>query len=158
MEPSTVEQRQKSVRRALAGIALLPLLVACSPDETAPTSSLSQDDIAKAETLVRDIIADQDAAVTSASVIARSGRVLGGNTGHPCTSGRELKIKLIGDFPHISTTGHPVKAGSAPPDFTVRAMVIIADAESGRACLICVQTAENGEPKPLPRSTILSVS
>ena len=134
MEPSNVEQRQKSVgRRALAGIAFLPLLVACSPDESAPTSSVSPDDIAKAETLVRDVIADQDARVTSASVIARSGRVLGGNTGHPCTSGRELEIKLIGDFPHISTTGHPVKPGSAPPDFTVEAMVIIADADSGRA-------------------------
>ena len=72
-------------------------------------------------------------------------------------SGREPQIKLIGDFPHAVTTGHPVKPGSPTPDFTVRAMIITADAESGRACLIGVQTAENGEPKPLPGSTILSV-
>ena len=72
-------------------------------------------------------------------------------------SGRELQIKLIGDFPHAGTTGHPVTPGSPTPDFTVRAMIITADAEPGRACLIGVETAENGEPKPLPGSTNLSV-
>jgi hypothetical protein len=46
---------------------------------------------------------------------------------------------------------------SSPSAFTVRAMVITADAESGIACLISVQTAEKGEPKPLPGSTALFV-
>ena len=155
--------RQMPVRRPLAAVALLPLLAACSAAQSPHTtpegagSSLSQDEVAKAEAVARDVIADQGASVTSASVIARPGTVKDSNTGHPCTSGSELQIKLIGDFPHTVTTGHPVKPGSPPPDFTVRAMIIAADAESGRACLIGVQTAENGEPKPLPGSTILSV-
>ncbi len=38
-----------------------------------------------------------------------------------------------------------------------RAMIITADAESGRACPIRVQTAKNGEPIPTPGSTILSL-
>jgi len=158
-----MEHRQMSVMRPLAAVALLPLLAACSAAESphatpeSATSSLSQDEIAKAEAVARKVIADQGASVTNASVIAQRGRVTDSNTGHPCTSGRKLQIKLIGDFPHNVTTGHPVKPGSPLPDFTVRAMLITADAESGRACLIGVQTAENGEPKPLPGSTILSV-
>ena len=46
-----------------------------------------------------------------------------------------MKVKLIGSFPHTVTTGHPVKAGESMPDFTVRAMIITADARSGHACL-----------------------
>ena len=163
VEPSSMAHRLMSVRRPLVSVAVLGLLVACSaaesPDATpeAAASSLSQDEIAKAEAVAREVIADQGASVDSASVIARSGTVEDSNTSHPCTSGRELRIKLIGDFPRTVTTGHPVKPGSPPPDFTVRAMVITADAESGRACLIGVQTAENGEPKPVPGSTALSM-
>lgn len=96
--------------------------------------------------------------MSSASVIARPGKVKDSNTGHPCTSGRLLQIKLIGKFPHVVTTGHSVPPGSPAPDFTVRAMIVTADAESGLACLIGVQTAENGEPKPLAGGTRLSVS
>jgi hypothetical protein len=121
------------------------------------TSSLSQDDLAKAEAVARDVITSQGATVTSASVIARSGTVQESNTGHPCTSGRELQIKLIGDFPQTLTTGHPVKPGAPTPDFTVRAMTITADADSGHACLIGVQSAEQGEPEPVPGSTPLTL-
>jgi hypothetical protein len=155
--------RRMSVRSPLVTVVLLALLVACSsaknPDATPEeaSASLSQDEVAKAGAVAREVIADQGASVDSASVTARSGTVEDSNTGHPCTSGRELRIKLIGDFPHTVTTGHPVKPGKPQPDFTVRAMVITADAESGIACLIGVQTAENGEPKPVPGSTALSV-
>jgi len=103
------------------------------------------------------VIADQGASVSSASVIARTGKVRDSNTGHPCTSGRELQIKLIGNFPHTVTTGHPVPPGSPVPDFTVRAVIITADAVSGRACLIGVQTGESGEVGPLRHGTTLSI-
>ena len=155
--------RHMPMGRRLAALALLPLLAACSGAQTPkatlkdPGASLREDEVAKAEAVARDVLADQGASVTSASVVARPGTVKDSNTGQPCTSGRELQIKLIGDFPHAVTTGHPVTPGSPPPDFTVRAMIITADAESGRACLIGVETAENGEPKPLPGSTNLSV-
>lgn len=119
-----------SVSRLLAAVALLPLLAVSAPEGPAH----------------------------SASVIVRPRTVQNSNTGHPCTSGRELQITLIGDFPRSVTTGHPVPPGSPAPDFTVRTMTITADAVSGLACLIGVQTAESGEPRPSPGSTILSVN
>jgi hypothetical protein len=50
-------------------------------------------------------------------------------------------VKLIGTFPHIVTTGHPLAAGK-DEDFTVTALDITADAESGKVCLKSVQTGE----------------
>jgi hypothetical protein len=77
--------------------------------------------------------------------------------GHPCTSGRILKVKVIGEFPNVVVTGHPVSPGEPIPDFTVQAFVVTADARTGRACLIGVQTAENGTPKPLLGGTTVQV-
>ena len=140
-------RRLTLVKPIVAALAVLPLLAACSSAATPYATSesggpsLSPAEVAKAEAVARQVIADQRASGSSASVIARPGPVKDSNTGHPCTSGRELQIKLIGKFPHTVTTGHPVLPGNPAPDFTVRAMTIIADAESGRACLIGVQTA-----------------
>ena len=158
-----MSRRQSLVKPILAALMVLPLLAACSSIEmphAAPHSSgrsLSQDEVAKAEAVARQVTADQGASVSSASVIARTGKVRDSNTGHPCTSGRELQIKLIGNFPHTVTTGHPVPPGSPVPDFTVRAVIITADAVSGRACLIGVQTGESGEVRPLRHGTTLSI-
>lgn len=155
--------RRMVVNRLLATLVVPPLLAACSSvhatHSTAddPGASLSRDEVAKAVTIARGVIADQGATVTSASVVARPGSVKDSNTGHPCTSGRELQIRLIGKFPHTVTTGHPVEPGVPTPDFTVRAMNVTGDAESGLACLIGVQTDEKGRVKPLPGSTMLSV-
>ena len=157
-------RRLTDVKPILAALVALPLLVACSSAQTpqaAPNgggTSLSQDEIAKAEAVARQAIADQGASVSSATVIERPGKVNDSNTGHPCTSGRELQIQLIGRFPHTLTPGRPVPPGSPTPDFTVRGMIITADAESGLACLISVQTGENGGPKPLTGGTTLPVS
>ena len=163
VEPSSMAHRRMVVNRLLAALVLPPLLAACSSVHATHSTaddhgaSLSQDEVAKAETIARGVIADQGTTVTSASVVARPGTVKDSNTGHPCTSGRELRIRLIGKFPHTVTTGHPVEPGVPTPDFTVRAMNVTADAESGLACLIGVQTSENGKVKPLPGSTMLSV-
>ena len=149
VEPSSMVHRQMPVRRPLAAVALLPLLVACSAAQSRPNgapeyagSSLSKDEVAKAEAVARDVIADQGASVTSASAIARPGTVKDSNTGHPCTSGRELQIKLIGDFPHAVTTGHPAEKGEPPP-FPVRAMIIKA---GGRARAIGGTILSVGQP------------
>ena len=163
VEPSGMAHRRMVVNRLLATLVVPPLLAACSSvhatHSTAddPGASLSRDEVAKAVTIARGVIADQGATVTSASVVARPGSVKDSNTGHPCTSGRELQIRLIGKFPHTVTTGHPVEPGVPTPDFTVRAMNVTGDAESGLACLIGVQTDEKGRVKPLPGSTMLSV-
>lgn len=154
----------------LAALVFLPLLASCSLPETPHTTpeahatpkargtSLSPDEVTKAETIAHSVLADQGASVSRASVLERSGKVKDSNTGHPCTSGREFQIKLIGKFPYTVTTGHPVPPGSPTPDFTIRAVIITADAESGLACLIGVQTGEYGEVKPLPGATNLPVS
>lgn len=169
VEPSTMARRQTGVRRFLAVLLLLPLLAACSSDLPPRTSpelasprqdqrpSLSQDEAAKAVAVARQVIADQGASVSSTTALARSERIKASNTGHSCTSGRVLKIKLIGTFPHTGTTGHPVQAGDPAPDFTVRAMIVTVDAQTGHACLLGVQTAENGDVKPLPDGTTLQV-
>lgn len=151
------------VKTVLASLVLLSMLAGCSSDHTSDASpqgagtSLSQDEVAKAEAVARRVIEEQGASVSSASVIARPGKIRDSNAGHLCTSGHELQIKLIGNFPHTVTTGHPVPPGSPTPDFTVRAMNITVDAESGVECLIGVQTSENGEVKPLPDAAMLSV-
>jgi hypothetical protein len=152
------------MKASLAPVSiLLVALAACSSpsavDGTArgDGASLSQREIAEAEAVARRVAGEQDATVTSASVTARAGTVEDSNTGQPCTSGRELRILLIGDFPHIETTGHPVPPGSPTPDFTVRAMTITADAESGLACLIGLRTGEDGPVQPPVGATPLSV-
>ena len=157
-------RRPTYVKPILAALMALPLLAACfsaqAPHDASKSggTSLSQNEIAKAETVARQAIADQGASVSSATVIGRPGKVKDSNTGHPCTSGHELQIKLIATFPHTVTTGHAVAPGSPAPDFTVRAMIITADADSGLACLIGVQTGEHGVPKPLAGGTPLAVS
>lgn len=142
------------VMKPLLAALVLVLVAACGSDNTPQATSggggtsLSQDQVAKAQAVAREVAEDQGASVSSASVIARSGTVKDSNTGHPCTSGRELEILLIGEFPHTVTTGHAVAPGSPTPDFTVRAMNITADAETGRACLIGVQPERTAPSSP----------
>jgi len=159
--------------RLLCALMLSPLLAACSSAHTPGDSSaspiseatfsplvrgvLSHDEVDRAVAVARDEISDAGASVYSATAIAESGRVLESNTGKPCTSGRLLKVKLIGSFSRIVTTGHPVRLGEPTPDFTVRAVIVTADAQSGQPCLITVQTAEAGEPKPLADATALDL-
>lgn len=138
--------------------ALMEQPAATHPASTQlPADSMSADELAKASALARQEIASQKATIYSATVTASPGKMLDSNTGHPCTSGRLLHIKLIGSFPHTVTTGHPVTPGKPPPDFTVRAATITADAQTGLACLMGVQTRENGEPKPEPNATVLDI-
>jgi hypothetical protein len=76
------------------------------------------------------------------------------NLRYLCTSGWLLHAKLIGNFPGIVTTGVPVTPASttSPPAFTVHAVVLTADGETGRACLESVQI---GDVSPDPGSVIL---
>jgi hypothetical protein len=120
-------------------------------------TALSDSEVAEVLAVAQREIADQEATLSSVSAIAGSGRIEDSNIGHPCISGRLLQIKLIGKFPHIATTGHAVRAGDPQPDITVRAVIITADAETGHPCLIGVQTAENGQVRPIPDGTILHV-
>src|SRR5258708_12752597 len=108
--------RQMVGKPRLAALVLLPLLASCTLHETPHTTpeahatakargtSLSPDEVTKAETIARSVIADQGASVSSASLLARSGKVNDSNPRHPCTSRRELHINLIRNSPHTTTT------------------------------------------------------
>jgi|GEM_PF-5912901 hypothetical protein len=135
---------------------VVPVLGACSTGAQAAGPSLSQDEVAKAVAVAKQVIADQGATVSSAAAIAVAGTTEESNTGSPCTSGRELQIKLIGTFPHAATTGLGGPTESPAPDSTIRAMLITADATSGRACLIRVQTGD-GASQPLTGGVSLSL-
>lgn len=106
------------------------------------SNTLTAQEYTFARALVRNEIRREGAVVTSATVTVSSGKVIDSNIGEPCTSGRLLNIKLIGDFPHTVTTGHPVLPGDPTPDFTVHADVLTADAKTGRPCLVGVQTGK----------------
>ena len=105
-------------------------------------SALTEKEYAFARELVRSEIRKEGAVLTSATVTVGYGKVFDSNIGYPCTSGRLLHIKLIGDFPHITTGGRAVQPGTTLPDLTVHAVNLTADAKTGRPCLIGVQTGE----------------
>jgi hypothetical protein len=89
--------------------------------------------------------------ITSATATIGAGTETDPNAGPPCTSGKLLHIKLIGTFSKIVTTGY----GGPPPtpsDESVTAVLITADAESGKACLIGVHI---GPETPDPGATTL---
>lgn len=120
-----------------------------------PGNSLTHREYGLARDLVRQEIRKENAVLTSATVTVGKGKVMDSNLGYSCTSGRLLHIKLIGNFPHITTTGHPVQPGTTLPDFTVHAIVLTADAKTGRACLMGVQT---GDVAPVPGAVSLPIN
>ena len=120
-----------------------------------PHRALTEREYAAAVALARREVHSQDANLTSATATVGTGTVADSNTGHDCASGRLLHIKLIGAFPHIATSGHPVDSTAKPEDFTVQAMLLTADAQTGRACLISVQT---GHVAPDPGAEVLHLN
>ena len=89
--------------------------------------------------------------ITSATATIGDGTETDPNAGPPCTSGKLLHIKLIGTFSKITHGGY----GGPPPTPSyqpVSAVLITADAESGKACLISVQV---GPETPDPGATTL---
>ncbi len=136
---------------------MVPVIGACSTGAQATGPSPSQDEVTKAVAVAKQVIADQGATVSSASAIAQAGTIEESNTGAPCTSGRELQIKLIGTFLYAATTGLGGPPESPAPDSTIRAMLITVVAASGRACLIRVQTGD-GPSQPLTGGVSLSLA
>jgi hypothetical protein len=92
------------------------------------------------------------ATVTSATATVGVGTVTDPNAGPACTSGTLLHIKLIGTFPTIVVGGPSTGAPGASNDYSVSALLITADPESGKPCDIGVQT---GPTTPDPGATLL---
>lgn len=92
----------------------------------------------------------ESAVLTSATATIGDGTVTDTNAGPPCTSGKLLHIKLIGTFPRM--VDRPKGAQPNPPAYTVSAVLITADAVSGKACLLSVDT---GTTTPDPGAVLL---
>ena len=161
MSPPPGKRLARQLRTAFLAIAASVAVVAivCCIAFAASTqhhkSALTDKEYAFARQLVRSEVRQEGAVLTSATVIVGYGKVFDSNVGYPCTSGRLLHIKLIGEFPHITTGGIAVQPGTALPDMTVRAVNLTADAKTGRPCLIGVQT---GKVAPAPNAVSLPIN
>jgi len=135
----------------VAVVAIVFCIVFAAPTQR-HKSALTDKEYAYARELVRSEIRKEGAVLTSATATVGYGTVLDSNVGYPCTSGRLLHIKFIGDFPHITTGGLAVQLGTPLTDMTVHAVNLTADAKTGRPCLIGVQT---GKVAPAPNAVSL---
>lgn len=155
-----------SVKLRLVALAVLAAaaLSACdeSPTSEDPEPSAESGTIADRErTLAQDIVRQElneerlkDATIDSASFTVSEGTVTESNTGHVCDSGRLLRVRLIGDFPHIVTTGPLPDETTTAKDTTVSAVLLTADYQTGKVCLVGVGT---GEVAPETGATVLAL-
>jgi hypothetical protein len=86
----------------------------------------------------------------SATATAGPGRVRQSNTGHPCTSGRVVRVRLI--WMAGASFMHGGFAGPGPPDGPRQALSVTADAATGQPCLI---GASYSHVAPRPGETFL---
>lgn len=143
-----------SVAATVAVVAIICCIAFATPTQHRK-SALTDQEYAFARELVRSEVRQQGAVLTSATVTVGYGKVFDSNIGYPCTSGRLLQIKLIGDFPHTVTTGYAVQPGAPLADLTIHAVNLTADAKTGRACLVGVQT---GKVAPAPNAVSLPIN
>jgi hypothetical protein len=124
------------------------------PSNSTPAhGSLTDHEFNVAVAIARAEVAKEAATITSATATTGAGTETETNVGPPCTSGTLLHIKLIGTFPHIVPGPLPsTGASGASNDYSVSAVLITADPESGKACLLGVQT---GPTTPDPGATVL---
>jgi hypothetical protein len=108
---------------------------------------LTSSQYAAAVAIVQHEVDREGAHLTSATAVIRPGKVHRSNLGGSCTSGREIRIRLIGRFPHIQADRR-----RGAPRRPVTSVGIIADASSGRACLLGVR---NAHADPYARSADL---
>ena len=115
--------------------------------------SLTDHEFNVAVTVARAEAQKEAAVLTSATATISDGTVMDSNVGSACTSGKLLHIKLVGTFPRIVTTGRATDMpGAQPWNEPVGAVLITADPDSGKACLISVQV---GPQTPEPGAALL---
>jgi hypothetical protein len=106
--------------------------------------ALTDREFKTAVTIARAEADKESATITSATATVGAGTETQPNAGPACTSGTLLNIKLIGTFPTVVAD----LAGGA----SVSTLLITADPESGKPCVIAVQT---GLTTPDPGATVL---
>lgn len=143
-------------------VILLSVLAGCATQSDHPSALLTpkSDGVLTAQEynfarqIVRSEIGREGAILTSATVTLIDATTIDSSIGYRCPSGLLLQIKLIGDFPHTLTTGHPVFSGDPTPDFTIHAVNLTVGANTGQVCLMGVQT---GKVAPEPGAVSLPI-
>lgn len=115
------------------GVAAAP---AQSPVVVPPHDSLDARQHAVALRIAHREAARPGRAITVATATLLDEPVRQPNTKWRCRSTRLVRVTLIGDFPDLTTAGVPPAHG----DGTVHAVVLTADPQSGRVCLLEVRT------------------
>jgi len=92
--------------------------------------SLTADQYAVAVRVARTVSRDPGNHLTSATAVVVSGRVSRADAPAGCRSGRLLKVRLIGRFPHTVVDRSPDTARQGP----VRAVLLTAVVSSGEVC------------------------
>jgi hypothetical protein len=144
-DPVVPPRRRVVPATSTAAACLLAVVVTggCS-SSTHMHGALTDREFKTAVTIARAEADKESATLTSATATVGAGTETQPNAGPACTSGTLLHIKLIGTFPTIVAD----LAGGA----SVSTVLITADPESGKPCLIAVQT---GLTTPDPGATLL---
>jgi hypothetical protein len=119
----------------LAGAAVWGLLMVradAKHDDPADHGPLSAEQYAAAVRAAKGEITREQAHVTSATAVLVRGKELHGNLGHPCSSGHEIKIRLIGRLPNTDVGGTQDDGQPVPHGLYV---TTILDAASLQACV-----------------------
>jgi hypothetical protein len=94
-------------------------------------------------------------AVTLVSVLEHAGTETQPNVGPACDSGQLVTVDVIGTFDRVAVAPPPLASGQPAHDYTVDDIVINADAQSGRACLLSVRSREGGPAQAPDGATIV---
>lgn len=120
----------------LAGVATWGALMlraggrhADAPGGPADHGPLTSAQYAAAVLIARHEVRKERARLTSATAILRRGKVEQPHLSGDCTSGHEIRILLIGRFPHIAVSPPP-----GAPSGAVRSVVITVDGAALEAC------------------------
>jgi hypothetical protein len=118
-------------------------------DDPANHGPLTAEQYAAAVRVAKGEITREQAHVTSATAILVRGKEHHGNLGPPCSSGHEIKIRLIGRFPNTNVGGPPDDGQPVPHGLYV---TTILDAATLQACVTGVSL---GHGTPYPHSADL---
>jgi hypothetical protein len=129
-------------RRARVAIAVITLLAvaglagwaASGRDHATAHGRLSAQEYAAAITAAHQVQATVTGTFVSATAWAGHGRVRDSNTGHTCTSGHVVHVRLI--WMAGASFTHGGIAGGGPRDGPRQALIVTADAGTGQPCLI----------------------
>jgi hypothetical protein len=139
------EQRQTATVFVLSGVLLAGVAVwgalmlrgagshAAASADPADLGPLTRSQYAAAVAIAQHEVTKEHARRTSATAIVKRGKVAQPNLSGACVSGHEVRILLIGRFPHITVSPPPGGAGGP-----VRSVVITVDGVAEQACLLGV--------------------